>query len=298
MERSDSSMILKLKRRMEDLGINPNRRLSQNFLYDTGVAIEICKDIPSDGVKKYIEIGAGLGILTEIISRRGISIVVYEKDPKLCEYLREVIDSNVEIIHADVLDHMKEIIYHPGSYIFSNLPYGITSRFFGGLVDEIGYSLDKGGDWDDLFMGGTVMVQKEFAERIVSGTDKKTYGNISVKFQNLLDSRIHMNVGRNRFYPQPSVDSSVIHFEPKGEKGIEPRDYHLYKKTVDSCFGKRRKMLKNILSPDIYKGSIEEKDIKDILDAKNWSRLRPENLSPQEFVKLSNMIAELRDERS
>jgi len=292
MNKMDSGMISELKKRIQDIGIIPNKRLSQNFLFDTDIAREICDGIPVEGIDRYVEIGAGLGILTDIIVERRIPLTIYEKDDRLSIFLKERYkDYEVEIINEDILNNLEREILSYDSYIFSNLPYSITSNFFGKLVDIIGYKHDKI-KFSEEFIGSTIMIQREFAERIVSKPNNKKYGNISVKFQNLFEVAIRLEVGKNRFYPEPSVNSSVLKFTPKEEFDVPPMDYHIYKKTVDSCFIKRRKMLKNIISADIFNNRIERSDIQNILEDRGWSKLRPENLTPREFIILSNLISE------
>jgi 16S rRNA (adenine1518-N6/adenine1519-N6)-dimethyltransferase len=137
------------------------------------------------------------------------------------------------------------------------------------------------------------MYQEEFAHRLTSGHGSKKYGRITVMFRSKMDHRHIIDVPRNSFYPQPKVDASVIEFHPRYEHEIVPLDEGLYSKLVHVVFLNRRKKMKNSVNPRSLGIELKMEDIRWILDDMDLSDSRPEELSPDIFISLSNRLSDL-----
>jgi len=151
-----------------------------------------------------------------------------------------------------------------GVKIIGNLPYYISSPIL--------FHLLKMKRWERLVL----MFQKELAERIVSKQGSKSYSRISIMCQVYCDVKIEFMVSRNVFQPKPEVDSAVMSFYPKD---IELPDPNLFSTLIKKSFSQRRKKLKNNLSEVFQKGIVEK-----------WANMRPEEISPDEFIQIYNMI--------
>ena len=186
-----------------------------------------------------------------------------EIDPLLIKHLKEKQYKNVAIHQGDILEW--DISQLPkGAKIIGNLPYNISSPIlFRFLEIRI---------WERMVL----MFQKELAERIVSKEGSKSYGRISVLCQVYCEVLVEFTVSRNVFQPKPDVDSAVLSFYPKD---INLPDPNLFSIFIKQSFSQRRKKLKNNL-PQAYKAGVLDK----------WAHIRPEEISPSEFVQIFNTI--------
>ena len=185
-----------------------------------------------------------------------------EIDPILIKYLRgkypNVITHQCDILKWDIS------ILPAGVKIIGNLPYYISSPIL--------FQFLRLKTWECMVL----MFQKELAERIVSKEGSKSYGRISVMCQVFCHVNIEFTVSRNVFQPKPDVDSAVLSFYPQD---IDAPDFNLFSSFVKQSFSQRRKKLKNTL-PHIYEAGVLDR----------WTDMRPEEISPQEFVQIFNMI--------
>ena len=186
-----------------------------------------------------------------------------EIDPLLTKHLREKQYPNVTIYKADILKWDISQL-SKGAKIIGNLPYYISSPILFRLLEK--------NTWERMIL----MFQKELADRIVSKEGSKSYGRISVMCQVFCNVNIEFTVSRNVFQPKPDVDSAVLSFFPKS--GHLP-DIIPFSKFIKQAFSKRRKKLKNNLSEAYQTGVLDK-----------WADMRPEEISPHEFVKIFNMI--------
>ena len=186
-----------------------------------------------------------------------------EIDPLLTKHLREKQYPNVTIYKDDILKWDISQLSE-GAKIIGNLPYYISSPILFRLLEK--------NTWERMIL----MFQKELAERIVSKEGSKSYGRISVMCQVFCNVNIEFTVSRNVFQPKPDVDSSVLSFYPRD--GNLPNMIS-FSTLIKQAFSQRRKKLKNNL-PKAHQAGV--------LD--NWADMRPEEISPQEFVQIFNMI--------
>lgn len=269
---------------LREAGIRPRRSLGQNFLIDANVLRIIEKAAalsPSDTV---IEVGAGVGALTQLLADRCAKVFALESDRRLLEILERELGpaQNLVLVEADAAKFDFGGLWEgelPGSVkMVANLPYGIAATL---LIDCL-YDYP----WIEEY---TVMVQREIAGRLTSKPGGKDYSAATVKVNCLARVKRVANVSRNSFYPPPRVDSTVVRLERLEDgSGLDES----FDTIVTAAFSQRRKRLANSLSA--AKGlSIEKKRVARALSALGLDPgARAEQLSPAEFVELSKMLKE------
>lgn len=265
-------------------GFKNAKSLGQNFLTDPTVIqamVEAAEIGPDDLV---IEIGPGIGVLTDAAAEMAGRVIAIELDKNLLPVLSFTLGrhNNVEIINQDILKvDLNELIEREGYRrenvkIMGNLPYYITTP----IITEI---LENRISAKSL----TIMLQKEVAERILAMPGGKTFGALSVVTQFYSNPKEVIQVPKEVFFPIPKVDSEVILMELLEEPAVEVKDKEMFFRLVKAGFGQRRKTLTNSLlgtglSKDVILTALEEADI-------DGSR-RAETLSLEEFAKLSDVI--------
>lgn len=249
--------------------VRPKKHLGQHFLTDQNIARKIVSHL-SDKADSVIEIGAGMGVLTQyLLPTFGEKFFVVEIDEESVDYLKIHYPSlNERILLADFLKtDLKK--FGESISIIGNFPYNISSQIFfhvlthKQLVNEI-----------------VCMIQKEVAERIAAPPGSKTYGILSVLLQAWYEIEYLFTVGENVFNPPPKVKSAVIRFKRNQNKNLGC-DEMLFTQIVKRGFNQRRKTLRNglrdLLHPDVIGDEIFNK--------------RAEQLGVSDFIKLTNMIS-------
>lgn len=261
-----------------------SKSLGQNFLVDGNIVRSI---IEKGGITEkdfILEIGPGIGTLTEELSIKAKYVVGIELDEALLPILKETLRErkNVEIIHGDILKIDLEELFHKefkgeSIKIVANLPYYITTPIIGRLLEE-----------ELNIQGIIVMIQKEVARRIIAKPNSKDYGALSIFVQYYTDPEIILNVPRSVFLPKPKVDSSVIRLNLKNQK-MEVENKEIFFKVVRSAFNQRRKTIQNSLSSKEL--NISKEKIKEILTLCNIDpQKRAENLTAEDFAKISSLF--------
>lgn len=248
----------------------PKKHLSQNFLTDANIARKIVDSCRLTGGDTVLEIGCGQGALTGHILEKAGKLYGVEFDRDLYAELRKNESTNFVLFEADILEFNFALIPESGKKIkvIGNLPYHISSPIIFRLIDH-----------RERIETATIMLQKEVAERIVSGPHTKDYGILSVFCQFFTECKIVIIVPASAFHPKPKVDSAILQLTFK-ESLPAVRDFDLFRKIVKRSFNQRRKMLRNSLSPFIDNSSIDFN-----------LQLRPEQLSVQDFINLSDQIS-------
>ena len=226
---------------LDRYGLKAQKKYGQNFLIDANIVAKIASQ-SSDKEHLTLEIGPGIGSLTQMLARYAKEVVAYEIDPKLIPLLKDNFKdvSNIHIIHEDFMDvDFKKAFYaNKQINVCANLPYYVTTPILFKLFES---NLD--------ILKITVMVQKEVADRFKAKVKDSDYNALSLIVNYLYDVKTVMQVPSSVFYPRPKVDSTVISFIPKRE-----RDFN-YEKAffalVKRAFAKRRKTLYNNLK-DYY----------------------------------------------
>jgi 16S rRNA (adenine1518-N6/adenine1519-N6)-dimethyltransferase len=266
---------------MKSYNVNPKKVLGQNFLIDNNIKEKIINSIELNKEDVIVEIGPGLGVLTEKISNIANKVIAYEIDKDLVNVLNDIFKdkNNVSIIHQDILkaNIEEDLKNFKKIKLVANLPYYITTPIIFKFLES---SLDI----DQI----VIMVQKEVAERISATPGNKNYSALSVAVQYFSNPNIMMNVSPKCFYPEPKVKSSVIKLDINNEKSSIIKNREFFFKFVRSAFGQRRKTLVNALFNSQY-FNLTKKEIENILINEGFDiRIRAEKLDFLQFVKLSN----------
>lgn len=247
------------------------KKFGQNFLSDKNLLKAICSDAGVDKTSEVLEIGAGAGSLTEVLSESAKRVVSFEIDRDLQERLLGLGLSNVEFVFDDFMNRSMsqvEEMFDGEFKVVANLPYYITTPIIFKLLEE-----------SEKVKSLTIMVQKEVAEKICSKVGDKDYGIPTVMTAFYGSAKITRIVGRQMFFPAPNVDSAILHIEIEKDK-FEGIDKKNFSKFIKACFAMRRKTLLNNL------GSIYNKNqLKEVLGDETLAR-RAESFSLEEFVEL------------
>lgn len=276
-----------IKEILQEYGFRFSKSLGQNFLIDGNIVRKICEDGNITKEDNVLEIGPGIGTLTEELSLRAKKVVAVEIDKALLPILDETLEncSNVEIVHGDILDidlnKLFQEKFETGNIkVVANLPYYVTTPIIGKLLE---YELDL----DSII----VMVQKEVADRIVAEPGNKQYSSLTVFVNYYTNPQILFKVPKTVFMPRPKVDSAVIKLDLKKDD-ISIVDKKLFFKIVRAAFGKRRKTLLNALSSGDL--GITKDELREILKRVDIEPSeRAENLKLEDFIKISSIFPPL-----
>ena len=273
---------------MKKYGISANKSLGQNFLINQDVVDNIvgASDITKDDL--VIEIGPGLGTLTESLLQNAGKVIAIELDERMLKILNDrfFMYENFEVINQDVLKvNLKELIKKEktehnlkNAKIVANLPYYITTPIIMKLLEE---ELD--------INSITVMIQKEVADRLIATPGDKLSGAITYSVYYYADSEQIMLVENNSFIPEPEVQSEVIKLNIRKEPVISLKDKDLFFKIIKISFMQRRKTLINSL---VNGGVIKDKNLaKQIFEKMGFDlNVRGENLGIEDFSRLCEEI--------
>jgi 16S rRNA (adenine1518-N6/adenine1519-N6)-dimethyltransferase len=246
------------------------KHLGQHFLTDMNIASKIAYSLLNENNLPVLEIGPGTGILTRELIKRGLNLNLVEIDIELVEFLKKEFDNrDFELINKNFLKMVFSEYFEGEFCVIGNFPYNISSQIFFKVLDNRGKIPELCG-----------MIQKEVAERIASKHGNKTYGILSVLIQLYYNVEYLFTVHENVFNPPPKVKSAVIRMLRYRDK-IENVDEKKLFLVVKTAFNQRRKTLRNSLKSIIT----ENADINNPVFG-----LRPEQLSPQDFITLTNLI--------
>ena len=266
------------------------KKFGQNFLIDTHVLEKI---ISAAGITKndcVLEIGPGIGTMTQYLAENAGHVVAVEIDRNLIPILKETLADydNVTVINEDILRvDIKALAeeYNGGKPIkvVANLPYYITTPIIMGLF-ESGVPIDN----------ITVMVQKEVADRMKEGPGSKDYGALSLAVQYYAEPEIVANVPPNCFIPRPNVGSAVIRLTRHKEMPVEVKDPALMFKIIRASFNQRRKTLHNALGNAHELTYTKEQIAAAIAEMGLTPTIRGEALSLAQFAQLSDILGEMK----
>jgi len=252
--------------------VKPKKSLGQHFLKDLNVAERIAQTLDAYKGMPILEIGPGMGVLTNFLLDYGHNLKVVELDRDSVSYLNENFpDLSGRIIAEDFLNLDLDRIYDEPFCVIGNYPYNISSQIFFKVLEN-----------KDKIPCCSGMIQKEVAERLASKPGKKAYGILSVLMQAYYDIEYLFTVDEHVFNPPPKVKSAVIRFTRNKVTGLNC-DEILFKRVIKTGFNQRRKTLRNSLKPLL--GSECPITLDPIFN------LRPEQLSVEQFVQLTNMVS-------
>ena len=268
--------------------VKPKKFLGQHFLTDLGIArdiadtVDACPDIP------VLEVGPGMGVMTQYLVQKPRTVKVVEIDYESVSFLREKFPSLEEnIIEDDFLKMHLENVFQGQSFVLTgNYPYNISSQIFFKMLD-----------YKDLIPCCTGMIQKEVAERIAAAPGNKSYGILSVLIQAWYSVEYLFTVHEHVFNPPPKVKSAVIRMTRNSTTSLGC-DEQLFKRLVKTTFNQRRKKLRNNIRPLL--GELDTQCAKEGFPIPDHSTLlqdpifnqRPEQLSVQQFIALTNRVSD------
>ena len=252
--------------------VRAKKALGQHFLTDQSIARSIVDALSEDGVRDVLEVGPGMGVLTQyLLQRPDIDLKMVELDGESVAYLmRHFSGMEGKLLEADYLKLNIQKIF-PGPYrVIGNFPYNISSQIFFKILED-----------KDLVPEVVCMIQKEVADRIAEPPGSKTYGILSVLLQAWYDIEYVLSVGPGAFNPPPKVKSAVIRLRrnSRTELGCDEK---LFKQVVKTAFNQRRTTLRNALKPLLKEGA----DTTDPI-----FELRAEKLGVEDFVRLTGIVS-------
>ena len=262
--------------------IKMSKKLGQNFLIKRGIVDEIVHAAELTSGEPVLEVGPGIGTLTQGLAQSGADVTAIELDRRLLEVLDTTLASydNVRIIHGDVLKlDVPSIMNHKPFKVVANLPYYITTPIIMSLL-ESKLPIER----------LVVMVQKEVALRMIAKPGTKDYGALSVAVQYYTEPDIVLDVPPKSFLPAPAVTSSVIRCVLRDKPPVDVIDEKLFFRVVKAGFAQRRKTFSNTMkTTGLSKDRIEELLAKANIDGQR----RGETFTLQEFADVANAWASL-----
>lgn len=254
------------------MSVKAKKHLGQHFLTDESIAKDIADSLSLSGYKKVLEIGPGMGVLTKYVLEKPIETFVIEIDTESVEYLQtHYLNLAPNIISKDFLKYnLKEVFEEEPFAIIGNFPYNISTQ----IVFKTLEMRDQVPEFSGMF-------QKEVAQRICSKKGSKVYGILSVLAQAFYDCEYLFTVPPTVFNPPPKVDSGVMIMRRKENYKLDCDEKLLFT-VVKTAFNQRRKTLRN---------SLKSLNLSDKLQEDTIFALRPEQLSVEDFISLTQKIA-------
>lgn len=267
------------------------KSLGQNFLTELNILRKIVEAAQINEQTNVIEIGPGIGALTEQLAKKAHQVLAYEIDERLLPILSDSLSdyANVTIVHEDILkvDLHKDLTHYFVDTlpikVVANLPYYITTPIMMKLIES-----------ELPIVEMVVMMQKEVAERISAKPGSKAYGSLSIAAQFYMEAEIAFIVPKTAFVPQPNVDSAILKLTKRTEPIVQVEDEKSFFRLVKGSFQQRRKTLWNNLLATYGKNEETLEKVKAALEsAEIDAKRRAETLSIGEFAKLSNQLVNL-----
>ncbi len=257
---------------LAELGAKPTQSLGQNFLHDQNLARWIVESAAIGDGEPWLEIGPGLGALTEFALERSQNGIVLEKDDRLIDWLREQFPT-LNVVHGDALRFDPRELFHLGPVkVFGNLPYYVSSQLMFQFTTE-----------PSPASGMVFTLQRELAERLCAHPGTKEYGAITILIGRRWQAKLLRILPAHLFTPVPKVDSAVISLTPRDADSLPECDGALFTKLVKAAFSQRRKQMKKLLELDRWPELCTTVGIPETA--------RAEELSLAQWVTLTNFAA-------
>jgi 16S rRNA (adenine1518-N6/adenine1519-N6)-dimethyltransferase len=263
---------------LRTIGVAPVKTLGQNFLHDRNLARFIVEQSGISRDDYIVEIGPGLGALTEFALSTGADVLAIEKDGRLADFLRERFQNRqLEVVHGDALDFDLRPLYTKRSVkLLGNLPYYIASPL-----------LLKFAQYPSPISLWLLMLQKDMAKRLSAGPRTKDYGALTLQMQFYFRIQYLRSVPATVFVPQPDIDSALVRLTPRDPNELPACDYSLFEKLVRRGFSQRRKQLGKLIRDDLpdWKTAARDLGLND--------QARAEELSLHQWIELVNRASTL-----
>ncbi|HEY6071476.1 MAG TPA: 16S rRNA (adenine(1518)-N(6)/adenine(1519)-N(6))-dimethyltransferase RsmA, partial [Chthoniobacterales bacterium] len=261
---------------LREIRVSPVRSLGQNFLHDQNLARWIVDQAEIGPEDFVVEIGPGLGALTELALERGAKVLAIEKDKRLADYLSNKFRGRaLEIVHDDALDFDTRALYtRPKVKLLGNLPYYISSQL-----------LIKFLEYPSPISLSLLMLQKELAKRLDARPSTSDYGSLTLTLQLHHHFEYLRSVPANVFFPKPEVDSALIRATARDPREFPVSDYNAFNELIRRGFSQRRKQLAKLLRENVPNWEEIANELR--LNV----RARAEELSLEQWIALTNRIA-------
>lgn len=269
-------------------GLNAKKSLGQNFLTDTNILDHIVRAADLSPKDNVIEIGPGIGALTEFLAQNSHQVLAFEIDDNLIPVLDETLSQydNITILNEDILKaNLPKVISEHFEVdrplkLVANLPYYITTPILMNVLQS-----------DIKFDAITVMMQKEVADRLVAVPGTKAYGSLSIAVQYETNAEVAFTVPRTAFIPQPNVDSAIVTMTKRTPFDPAPFDEKVFARFVKGSFMHRRKSFWNNLLAIFGKDSDVKDRLTSVLNQVRISpQIRSEKLTIEQFIELVNVL--------
>ena len=288
MNLKDIATPSRTKEILQKHGFSLKKSLGQNFIVEPNILASIVKAAGLDENTNVIEVGPGIGALTEYVARSSKQVVAFEIDDRLIPVLEDTLSpyDNIRVVHQDVLKaNLKEVLaetidLEEPLMVVANLPYYITTPIIMHFLES------------ELRIDGLViMMQKEVADRITAAPGSKAYGSLSIAIQYYMEAEIAFIVPKTVFVPQPNVDSAILKLTRRDKPVVEVKDEKFFFELIRASFVQRRKTIWNNLlirygKTDEIKAELTAGLEKAGIDPKR----RGESLSIAEFAKLADSL--------
>ena len=244
MPNADTASLATVRAILADLQTSPNRTLGQNFLVNANVLNRIVDTANITNEDHVLEIGPGLGALTQRLNAKAGFVTAIEKDPCLLQWLQcqsWILESNTNLIGADALKISWADTALPESNvkIVANLPYSVSKPLLRNIMET----------WRPHLQSATIMVQREVAMRLIAKPGDSDWGPMSIMSHLYSETTRCFDIAPGSFWPAPAVTSTVVHLKLLAEPSIPLIDEQLFWKVVRAAFSQRRKQLLNSLFP-------------------------------------------------
>lgn len=263
-----------VRRELRELGIPPLKRFGQHFLLSQQVRNRLVDEAELSPADTVIEVGAGLGFVTLALASRAGHVIAIEKDRALAKHLANKFSTNqnVQVIQADALT----VPIPANAKIVSSPPYNISSKLVLRIIGS-------------QFKLASLLLQEDFIRRLTAPSGSREYGRLTVMLQTRAQAEHVSHVPKSAFYPEPRVDSGIAKINPLSGT-IMVKDYGIFEDLVRALFTQRRRKVRGVLSR--YLAANYSKQKEEILSRGDWDDRRVYEVTPVEFIRLSNLIAD------
>jgi 16S rRNA (adenine1518-N6/adenine1519-N6)-dimethyltransferase len=264
---------------LREIRVSPVKSLGQNFLHDRNLARWIVDQADIGPDDFVVEIGPGLGALTEIIIAKGAAILAIEKDARLVEYLASHHQTDrLEIRHQDAMNFDVRMLFARQKVkLLGNLPYYIASQLLLRFLQ-----------WPSPISLSLLMLQKEMAKRLSATPRTKDYGSLTLQIQLHYRVEYLRTVRASVFIPRPEIDSAIVRITPRGKGELPARDDAVFTDLVRRGFSQRRKQLRNLLESRVLDWPAAARHLG--VDEK----VRAEELDLGEWIALTNLVSPIK----
>jgi 16S rRNA (adenine1518-N6/adenine1519-N6)-dimethyltransferase len=270
----NSNLLQRAKHLLRLYGFSPKKRLGQNFTVNSEILQRLVSHASLTKDDVVLEVGAGFGFLTPLLSGACKKVIAVEVDPTLVNFLRKQLHSlqNVELIEGDILN----VSLPPFNKVVSAPPYSISSPLLFRLLEN-------------KFDSAVLILQKEFAERLAASVGSKDYGRLTVTIYYRADVELLDLVPRTMFYPPPDVDSMMVRLKPRAAP-FHVDNEETFFELVRTLFTQRNKKVRNGLIPFLRKRELSKEEAVELADSMVYSAKRVRELAPEDFGILTNML--------